>query len=132
MARALSQTLSLSLARLGQPSVHHSPSHLFAFRCRSNSPEGGLRTEIDLQSSDPDLDVLSLRLDDTLDRLHVRRATPDWLPFVPGSSFWVPPRKRLTNVADLVAKLMNVTSEDETMSLANSRGWPSTSYFSNG
>ena len=69
-----------------------------------------------------------------MDRIHVRRATPDWLPFVPGSSFWVPPRRRrrVTDLADVMGKLVSVMPEDEAMSLTTARGWPSTSYFVNG
>lgn len=62
----------------------------------------------------------------------MKKATPDWLPFVPGSSFWVPPRGRFSGLADLVGKLAYVLSEDEAMSLTTVRGWPSSSYFVNG
>lgn len=30
-------------------------------------------------------------LEDHAHRVMVMKATPDWLPFLPGSSFWVPP-----------------------------------------
>ncbi|KAK7265218.1 hypothetical protein RJT34_32834 [Clitoria ternatea] len=30
-------------------------------------------------------------LEDHIHRITVKKATPDWLPFLPGSSFWVPP-----------------------------------------
>ncbi|OIW18700.1 hypothetical protein TanjilG_13452 [Lupinus angustifolius] len=30
-------------------------------------------------------------LEDNIQRFIVNKATPDWLPFIPGSSFWVPP-----------------------------------------
>lgn len=139
MARSLSQTLALTLTRLSHPSLHRSSSQLLAFRCRSNRPENrfltenGFLTELDLEASDPDLEILRiLKLDDAIDRIHVKKATPDWLPFVPGSSFWVPPRGRFSGLADLVGKLAYVLSEDEAMSLTTVRGWPSSSYFVNG
>lgn len=83
--------------------------------------------------SDPDLELMGLRrLDEAMDRILVKKATPDWLPFVPGSSFWVPPRRRLSGLADLVGKLKNVLSEEEAMSLTTMGGWPSSSYFVKG
>ncbi|KAK7329746.1 hypothetical protein VNO77_23923 [Canavalia gladiata] len=30
-------------------------------------------------------------LEEHVHRITVKKATPDWLPFLPGSSFWVPP-----------------------------------------
>ncbi|TKY54529.1 hypothetical protein E2542_SST18939 [Spatholobus suberectus] len=30
-------------------------------------------------------------LEEHVRRIMVKKATPDWLPFLPGSSFWVPP-----------------------------------------
>uniref|UniRef100_A0A0R0GVJ7 Uncharacterized protein n=1 Tax=Glycine max TaxID=3847 RepID=A0A0R0GVJ7_SOYBN len=30
-------------------------------------------------------------LEEHVQRVMVKKATPDWLPFLPGSSFWVPP-----------------------------------------
>ncbi|KAJ9693217.1 hypothetical protein PVL29_012103 [Vitis rotundifolia] len=129
MARSLSQALT----RLSHPSLHRSSSQLLAFRCHSNRPENGFLTELDLEASDPDLEILRiLKLDDAIDQIHVKKATPDWLPFVPGSSFWVPPRGRFSGLADLVGKLTYVLSEDEAMSLTTVRGWPSSSYYVNG
>ncbi|KAF8084762.1 hypothetical protein N665_0703s0017 [Sinapis alba] len=62
----------------------------------------------------------------------VKNSTPDWLPFAPGSSFWVPPPHQKT-AAGKVAYMMNmVTSplkKEEAFSLSSSSGWPCSSFF---
>lgn len=63
----------------------------------------------------------------------MQRSTPDWLPFRPGSSFWVPPRSpKSLNVVDLVSKLANPMTEEEQLSLTTVRGWPSSEFFVQG
>ncbi|KAF3780260.1 hypothetical protein EJ110_NYTH39644 [Nymphaea thermarum] len=77
-------------------------------------------------------------LQDAVHAIMVSRAAPVWLPFRPGSSYWVPPRKKATaaavstNLADLVGKLTNPMTDEESLSLTTSRGWPSRSYFVEG
>ncbi|KAB2599903.1 hypothetical protein D8674_010174 [Pyrus ussuriensis x Pyrus communis] len=57
-------------------------------------------------------------------------SVPDWLPFLPGASYWVPsPRLRSHGLAQLVDKLAKPLSEEETMSMSTVRGWPSSAYF---
>ncbi|RDY09868.1 hypothetical protein CR513_05696 [Mucuna pruriens] len=77
-------------------------------------------------------DVALKHFDDLIHRILVKKATPDWLPFVPGSSFWVPPRPSPSNVVDLVHKL---THEDnrphDSPLLSTLRGWPSSNFFIN-
>lgn len=78
-------------------------------------------------------DVALKHFDDLIHRILVKKATPDWLPFVPGSSFWVPPRPSTSNVVDLVQKL---TREDDNRPhdsplLSTLRGWPSSNFFIN-
>ncbi|CAL0306998.1 unnamed protein product [Lupinus luteus] len=43
--------------------------------------------EIEREENDAYLKLL----EDNIQRFIVNKATPDWLPFIPGSSFWVPP-----------------------------------------
>uniref|UniRef100_A0A0A9DE37 Uncharacterized protein n=1 Tax=Arundo donax TaxID=35708 RepID=A0A0A9DE37_ARUDO len=80
----------------------------------------------------------------------VRRATPDWLPFVPGGSFWVPPVRRPHGVAELMGRIAAAgvagavggaievveldapMTEEEALSFSTARGWPSASYFVEG
>ncbi|CAO2176025.1 unnamed protein product [Urochloa humidicola] len=94
------------------------------------------------------------RLEDAIHGVLVRRATPDWLPFVPGGSFWVPPLRRPQGVAELISRIaaaggtegvpgaagaaveiMEIDApmtEEEALSFSTARGWPSASYFVDG
>ncbi|PON86729.1 hypothetical protein TorRG33x02_174590 [Trema orientale] len=87
--------------------------------------------ELDLSSSSPspssdgESEVLMIKkLDDIVQRIIVQRATPDWLPFLPGSSFWVPPRRNSLKFTDLVDKLHDQLGDEESLSLSSDRGWP--------
>lgn len=65
----------------------------------------------------------------------MRRAAPDWLPFLPGSSYWVPPPRSASGslgIAHLVEKLANPLSDEESLSTSTVRGWPSSDYFVEG
>ncbi|KAJ6372802.1 hypothetical protein OIU76_027181 [Salix suchowensis] len=67
------------------------------------------------------------KLEEILHRVMLQKSTPDWLPFRPGSSFWVPP---ILSVNDLIHKFSGYKlSDEETLSLTTCRGWPSASYF---
>ena len=72
------------------------------------------------------------KLDDIVQTILVQRATPDWLPFVPGSSFWVPPRLAPLKVTDLVGKLADQLTDEESLSVATDRGWPCSQFFVHG
>ncbi|CAK7345739.1 unnamed protein product [Dovyalis caffra] len=77
--------------------------------------------------SEEDDGFLIKRLEEILHRVILQKSTPDWLPFRPGSSFWVPP---MISVKDVVHKYaVNSRSDEQTLSLANCCGWPSSSYF---
>ncbi|KAL2340543.1 hypothetical protein Fmac_008483 [Flemingia macrophylla] len=85
-------------------------------------------TEVDMA----EYDVALKHFDDLIHRILVKKATPDWLPFVPGSSFWVPPRPSPTNVVDLVHKLTNEDHRPHDSPLLSTlRGWPSSNFFIN-
>lgn len=89
-----------------------------------------MESNVVVESSDSEtLAVQSI--EDAIHRIIERRSAPDWLPFVPGSSYWVPPRKPSYGIADLVEKLANSLTDEEVMSLATTRGWPSSSFFVN-
>ncbi|TVU42026.1 hypothetical protein EJB05_08408 [Eragrostis curvula] len=148
MARLLAQTLNL--ARPAPTSLR------------------GLATkveviEIDLSEEDPaaagpssnpsSVEVVGIRrLEEAIHGVMVRRATPDWLPFVPGGSFWVPPVRRPHGVAELMGRIAAAggaegvvsavggsavevvefdapMTEEEALSFSTARGWPSASYF---
>ncbi|CAN6236178.1 unnamed protein product [Urochloa humidicola] len=78
------------------------------------------------------------RLEDAIHGVLVRRAAPDWLPFVPGASYWVPPMPRPLGVADLLgatvhtARAAPAMTAEEAMSFTTVRGWPSAAYFVDG
>ncbi|KAK6911198.1 hypothetical protein RJ641_023291 [Dillenia turbinata] len=86
--------------------------------------------EIEVES-DPDVEVLGLRrIEEAIHSIMARRSAPDWLPFIPGSSYWVPPRTRYSEVAKLVGKL--ASNQEEAKPFTSSRGWPSSSSFFKG
>ncbi|CAH9080452.1 unnamed protein product [Cuscuta epithymum] len=124
-------------------------------RSNSNSSGGGEDDvplphliEIDLDSSttdpnfaassDPPSDKIH-KLDDAIYTFILRRSAPDWLPFIPGSSFWVPPRHftapRPLNIVDVIRKISAAKSkrpslsDDELMASFSPVGWPSFHYF---
>ena len=126
----------------------YAPSNFMALTLRHRSSSRAATKsqlfEIDtsLSSSAEGEHEMTLKLfDDLIHRILVKKATPDWLPFVPGSSFWVPPRPTPKNVVHLVHKLTdnnnNISNEqhqqlDESLSLSSHRGWPSSNYFIEG
>ncbi|XP_068638517.1 uncharacterized protein [Aristolochia californica] len=137
MARLLSQSqtlirescLSLSLKSATFPPLYRFLSH----RNRSHKqPEKGQLIEIEIEG-DSEFEVLGLRrLEDALHGVIVRRLTPDWLPFLPGSSYWVPPKKLPLGVLEVIGMATNPLTEEEFLSLTTVRGWPSSSYYVEG
>ncbi|CAN6879342.1 unnamed protein product [Brassica oleracea] len=130
MARSLS--ISLSKVRLTASASSLLPSsHLLSFRSQSSDRRGDLHETDTASPSDP----LIQKLEDAVHRIFVRRAAPDWLPFVPGASYYVPPPgsgSQSHGVAQLVAKLANPLTDEETLSTNSSHGWPSSDYFLRG
>ncbi|XP_057778846.1 uncharacterized protein LOC130997526 [Salvia miltiorrhiza] len=156
---ALSRILSQSLARA---SLRPSNALITHHRHRSSKPRHAQLIELDLDaasSSQPDSpepaasDVVAFgikKLEEAIHSLIVRRAAPDWLPFLPGHSYWVPPRSASTRnhpTAGMIEALDKLTSsdptrnhrlqhellsEDEQMSLVSAKGWPSSTYFIEG
>uniref|UniRef100_A0A5B7BJX4 Uncharacterized protein n=1 Tax=Davidia involucrata TaxID=16924 RepID=A0A5B7BJX4_DAVIN len=141
MARVLSQTLiRISSSSSTTPTFFFRKSapvglssRILTHRNRSTQSGKAQLIEVDLEA-DGEQEVLGIRrLEDVIDSIIVKRSAPDWLPFIPGSSYWVPPRSRpYSGLAELVGKLVNPLNEDEVMSLTTSRGWPSTDYFIEG
>ena len=68
-------------------------------------------------------------LEDVIYNIVIRRSQPDWLPFVPGASYWVPPRKRPVGVVRIMQRITEPLSDEEEKSLTTVRGWPSSSYY---
>ncbi|MBA0598029.1 uncharacterized protein LOC105773577 [Gossypium raimondii] len=127
MARSLSQSV-LKLRLITKP--HPSSSRLLAVRTQSNQPNPSDSSDA---SSDSSSDPLLRKLEDAIHRIIVRRSAPDWLPFIPGSSYWVPPSTAQSyGLAQLVEKLANPLTSEESMSTTSARGWPSSDYFIKG
>ncbi|GMH13610.1 hypothetical protein Nepgr_015451 [Nepenthes gracilis] len=135
MARILSLTLTLTrLSTSVSPLPIHLSPRILAYRNRSTLPSKVKLIEIDLESSYSDgvsdVEVVGIRkLQDVIHSIVIRRSAPDWLPFIPGSSYWVPPKPSTDNFVKFVGKLTNPLTEEEILSLTTARGWPSSSYF---
>lgn len=138
MARSSSPSLSLSRCRFAAISLLPSSRSIF-FRSQSSNRRSNLGEliEIDIAASQSQSqsqsDPLSQKLEDAVHRIMVRRAAPDWLPFLPGASYWVPPRRSQSHgIAKLVEKLANPIGDEESISISSGRGWPSSDYFIKG
>ncbi|CAE5964640.1 unnamed protein product [Arabidopsis arenosa] len=136
MARSFSPSLSLSRCRFAAASLLPSSQTIF-FRSQSSNRRSnrfGEIYEIDIAAaSKSQSDPLLHKLEDAVHRIMVRRSAPDWLPFVPGASYWVPPPRSQTHgIAKLVEKLANPISDEESISISSVRGWPCSDYFIKG
>ncbi|MCD9559322.1 hypothetical protein HAX54_017222 [Datura stramonium] len=127
MARSISQ--ALNLIRTSTPAApSRTRNALLLVASRSESTQADRNTGSD--TSEAEAEALAVqRIEDAIHRIIVRRSAPDWLPFRPGASYWVPPRRSSYGVADLVHKLANTLTEEEIMSLATFRGWPSSNFY---
>ncbi|XP_050382043.1 uncharacterized protein LOC126798984 [Argentina anserina] len=133
MARSLSQTLTLTRRHLTPKTPSSSSSRFIALRAQSSLPFHHDQTDPAASDSSPAVDPLLRKLEDAIHLIIVRKSAPDWLPFVPGASYWVPPpRSRSHGLAQLVEKLANPLTEEESMSTTTVRGWPSSAYFTQG
>ncbi|KAK9076831.1 hypothetical protein SSX86_005165 [Deinandra increscens subsp. villosa] len=133
MARLLSQTLiRTSPASNSFQAFKSGASQQNRFSSRSGKAQ---LIEVDLES-DSEVEVLGLRkLEDAIHSIIVRQSAPDWLPFAPGSSYWVPPRRHRhesQGIVSLLRKFTKPLTVEESMSLSSSRGWPSSAYFIEG
>lgn len=144
MARRLSQTLTTTLSSstsaaasiallkllpksLSSPFLSHSRTHL-------STKATLIEVDIDSSSSDAaEIEVLGLKkLEDAIHSIFVRRLAPDWLPLRPGASYWVPPKRPSDNIVEIVEKLTNPLTVEESLSLSSPCGWPSSSFFLEG
>ncbi|KAJ6358234.1 hypothetical protein OIU78_005963, partial [Salix suchowensis] len=132
MARSLTVSLSKTYYLTSSSSPTRCSSRLLTLRAQSNIPNRNNPSESDDSSSSSSTDPLLRKLEDAIHGIIVRRAAPDWLPFLPGSSYWVPPPRSASGslgIAHLVEKLANPLSDEESLSTSTVRGWPSSDYF---
>ncbi|CAK9146097.1 unnamed protein product [Ilex paraguariensis] len=137
MARSMSQTLirtsqSSFLATKPPPPQHF--TRLVAFRNQSSQSENS--HVVDPNHIDPETEKRNApavrRIEDAIHRIIVKRLAPDWLPFYPGASYWVPPKRESYGIAEIFRKMSNSLNEEEVMSLTMTRGWPSATFFVDG
>ncbi|GFQ01526.1 hypothetical protein PHJA_002296500 [Phtheirospermum japonicum] len=164
---AMSRFLSQSLPR---SSPHYPAAALMSHHRHHSSKSRRAQlnevTEIDQASSssaDPGgeaaAEIIALgikRIEDAIHNIIVLRSAPDWLPFLSGSSYWVPPRAsavrrsgaasqhRAESMIDVVEKLaalrvkrnqglpLDLLLEDENMSFTSTKGWPASSFYIEG
>ncbi|KAI4381133.1 hypothetical protein MLD38_007245 [Melastoma candidum] len=111
------------------------PLQLFPLSSRHRSSRSGKLIEIDLDSalpsssfhgdSDADADSGSIGLRGLEESLHsilALRYTPDWIPFLPGASFWVPPRT--LSAVHYLGHLASPFSDEDSLPFSSPRGWP--------
>ncbi|EYU38748.1 hypothetical protein MIMGU_mgv1a014393mg [Erythranthe guttata] len=155
MSRIVFRSLPRSSLRPPTPLISH-------HRHRSNKSRRAQLIEVDVdqasssQTDSPEAaaEVITLgikKLDDAIHSIIVRRSAPDWLPFLPGYSFWVPPRTSPMrpnhpsgSMIDIIGRLassgvgrdrgspLDLFSEDENMAFTSAKGWPSSSFYIQG
>ncbi|KAL8138580.1 hypothetical protein V2J09_004581 [Rumex salicifolius] len=131
MTRSVSQALTRTTSSLSNSHL----TRLLSSRNRSTRPEPPLIRYSFEAERDPDAERAAIRkLEDAVHRVIVKRSQPDWLPFRPGSSYWVPPKSKSRGFAQVIDRLANsVSVKDPAMAIASHRGWPSSeSYFKGG
>ncbi|CAN8257631.1 unnamed protein product [Cochlearia groenlandica] len=137
MSQSLSKALiphgRFFLRRLNSPSPSYPSPNIVCFSRRPFSSKPQL-IEIELDpssSSKAEAEAAILKkLNEFVRRIIVHNSTPDWLPFAPGSSFWVPPHQNTAaKIANLVDKVTNPLTEEESLSVSSPFGWPCSSFF---
>lgn len=104
----------------------------FNRRAYSSKPHN---TETDLDSSSSSAtskaEAERKSLNEYFQKIAVKNSTPDWLPFSPGGSFWVPlpHQKTAGKVAYMMNMVTNPLKKEEAFSLSSSSGWPCSSFF---
>ncbi|RRT71900.1 hypothetical protein B296_00033690 [Ensete ventricosum] len=89
--------------------------------------------EIEEEDPSPEIEVLGMRrLEEAIHAIIVRRFAPDWLPFIPGSSYWVPRRGRPPGVVELVSSLSTPLTVDKLMSFTSDLVLSPSAYFVEG
>ncbi|XP_062226653.1 uncharacterized protein LOC133924928 [Phragmites australis] len=143
MARLLARTLTLARPAAPPSAFRFRTSRALSAKVEfveidlsEESPSSASSAEGGVGDSAPPMGMR--RLEDAILGVLVRRAAPDWLPFVPGGSYWLPPMPRPLGVTNLLgaavytARGAAVMTEEEVMCFTTPRGWPSAAYFVEG
>ncbi|KMZ69958.1 hypothetical protein ZOSMA_202G00450 [Zostera marina] len=127
--------LSQNLTSKSNPLIRLS-CRLTSIRSRSGIPRNSRLVEIEIgevEVEDAEADFIGniKKIDDVIHGIVVRGSAPCWLPFRPGSSYWVPPKRKgqTRGLERLIGRLSNPMNQEEMMSLTTIRGWPSSSFF---
>ncbi|CAL9757398.1 unnamed protein product [Musa acuminata subsp. burmannicoides] len=108
----------------------------FSLRRLSGRPDEKVdlvQPEIEAEDPSSEIEVFGmLRLEEAIHTMIVRRSAPDWLPFIPGSSYWVPRRGRPPGVVELVSKFTNPMTVDEILSFTSDPVLSPSAYFVEG
>ncbi|GFQ06358.1 hypothetical protein PHJA_002779800 [Phtheirospermum japonicum] len=163
MSRFLSQSLPRSSPHYPAAALMSHHRHHSSKSRRAHLNEVTRIDQASSSSADPGgeaaAEIISLgikRIENAIHNIIVRRSAPDWLPFLPGSSYWVPPRAsamrrsgavsqhHAKSMIDVVGKLaalrvkrnqglpLDLLSEDENMSFTSTKGWPASSFYIEG
>ncbi|CAM8923279.1 hypothetical protein QQ045_023253 [Rhodiola kirilowii] len=136
-SRILSRRLLPLLRRSTAATSPSSASSSFVLLQRNyfSAKADSLEPNLDPPSKPEQLSPMLAVFEDMIHGMIVQRCEPEWLPFVPGSSFWVPPRPKSGSFIKEIEKFSVVNcalSDEETMALTTMRGWPSSEFFVHG
>ena len=148
MARVLSSRAAILARRLGaqaqpQPAVVLSRRHSHTRRRAAEVPEadaaGPSNTPADAAAA-----AVARRLEEAIDGAMARMAEPEWAPFRPGTSYFVPPRPAGAALGILAlvsygggfvesaAPRRELSADEARAVAAASRGYPCSTYFIDG
>ncbi|KAL9247217.1 hypothetical protein vseg_020672 [Gypsophila vaccaria] len=128
---------SLSLARRHLTTTTTTTTTLLPRRYKSTRPEYAVARPKE-EEEEKEGEEMMRRLEEAVNRVVVKRAQPDWIPLVPGGSYWVPPIESSRGFHQLVSNLVkhstpnesNKNKEGVSVRVFNStRGWPSSAHF---
>ncbi|XP_051150386.1 uncharacterized protein LOC127264870 [Andrographis paniculata] len=156
VSRFLSQSLARSSLRPPAPLIAHPRHRSTKARRAAQIADADADAASSSQSDSPEAAAEAItvgirKFEEAIQNIMVRRAAPDWLPFLPGYSYWVPPRATSFHSISPAGKMIMAVeefdspsdtsrdwmsqkelSEDEQMSLTSTKGWPSYEFYVEG
>ena len=116
-------------------------------RFHSTKPLNSQDLDLDSATSSPEdsVNVISggvQKLEEVMQSIMAPKIAPDWLLFLPGYSYWVPPSPSIGHHGKLIEVVGRVSAaplwrqpaltKDQMMAFSTSKGWPSEAYFIEG